>query len=68
MADEFVKKPAEVNKEIIALTELSCHADAKLALKVLFTVLKDQDVMGPADFSHQRCEFFVERLSEWISK
>ena len=47
-----------VNPHVLGPAEFPGHADVELALQGVFAALLDDQVMAPAYFSHQRCEFW----------
>src|SRR5208283_1322952 len=48
-----------VYENIFCPSEFFCYLDIKLAPDVLLATLHDNDILRPANFSHQWCEFFI---------
>ena len=51
-----------VNQNVLAPSELLGPLKVELALGRLLAPLNDQQILGPANFSHQWCEFFILRV------
>ena len=47
-----------VNEDILGPAELAGHAQIEFPLQRVLAALQDGQVVAPADFSHQWCEFF----------
>jgi hypothetical protein len=51
-----------MNQDAPTPAMLTATADVELALLLAFTLFQDGDVVGPADFSHKLCEFFISAI------
>jgi hypothetical protein len=48
-----------MNQDAPTPAMLTATADVKLALLLSLALFQDGDVVGPANFSHKLCEFFI---------
>jgi hypothetical protein len=51
-----------VNQDVPSPAKLPAAPDVKLSLVLGFALLKNCDVVGPANFSHKLCEFFIRAV------
>src|SRR5580698_2577503 len=51
-----------MNEDAPTPTMFTATADVKLALLLALALLQDGDVVGPANFSHKLCEFFISAI------
>jgi len=47
-----------MNEDILGPAELAGHAKIELPLQRVLAAIQDCQVVAPANFSHQWCEFF----------